>query len=127
MSIPWGQPLFWLAGLCFTVLTGLLAGSYPALYLSSFQPVKVLKGTFRVGKLAAVPRKTLVVVQFTVSVILIVGTIAILHQIQYAKDRPVGYDRAWLIGVPLQNFKTDARLTTLRRDLKATGYVQEVA
>jgi hypothetical protein len=69
MRIPMESPLFWTAGLCFTLLTGLLAGSYPALYLSSFRPVKVLKGSFRVGPMASIPRKVLVVLQFTVSVI----------------------------------------------------------
>src|SRR5258708_27554575 len=127
MNIPLSQPLFWLAGLCFTFLTGLLAGSYPALYLSSFRPVKVLKGTFRVGKLAAIPRKALVVVQFTVSVILIIGTIAVLRQIQYVKDRPVGYDRAGLISVPRQSFDASTHLDALRTDLKQTGLVENIA
>src|SRR5262249_34938899 len=77
LVIPWDEPMFWLTGLCFVLITGLLAGSYPALYLSSFRPVKVLKGTFRVGRLAAIPRKALVVLQFTVSVVLIVGTIVV--------------------------------------------------
>jgi hypothetical protein len=59
MFIPWGNPFFWLTGIGFTLITGLVSGSYPALYLSSFQPVKVLKGTFRVGRFASVPRKVL--------------------------------------------------------------------
>src|ERR1019366_2385694 len=75
VSIPWSNTFFWITGLGFTSITGLIAGIYPALYLSGFQPVKVLKGTFRIGRLAALPRKVLVTVQFTVSIALIIGTI----------------------------------------------------
>jgi putative ABC transport system permease protein len=127
MGIPWSQPLFWLTGLGFVLVTGLLAGSYPALYLSSFQPVKVLKGSFRVGRLASIPRKALVVVQFAVSVILIVGTIVVYHQIQYVKDRPVGYDRAGLLMVSLQSDNIRHHFDAFRRDLKETGLIQEAA
>ena len=74
----------------FIFITALLAGSYPALYLSSFKPIKVLKGTFRTGKLAALPRKALVVMQFTVSVALIISTIVVYRQIQFAKEQARG-------------------------------------
>jgi len=67
MALPWSNLLFWLSALGFTLFTGFISGSYPAFYLSGFNPVKVLKGTFRAGRFASLPRKILVVVQFTVS------------------------------------------------------------
>jgi putative ABC transport system permease protein len=71
MALPWKTTAFWLASGSFLFVTGLLAGSYPALYLSSFNPLKVLKGSYRAGRLASLPRKALVVLQFTVSIMLI--------------------------------------------------------
>jgi putative ABC transport system permease protein len=99
MTLPWSNPVFWALGIAFSLITGILAGTYPALYLSSFNPITVLRRTFKAGPLASIPRKTLVVIQFTVSVILAIGTIVVFRQIQFAKDRPIGYDRTQLISV----------------------------
>jgi putative ABC transport system permease protein len=127
MHIPWAQPVFWLLGLAFTILTGLLAGSYPAFYLSSFDPVAVLKGTYRAGRMAALPRQVLVVVQFTVSIALIIGTILVFRQIGYAKDRPVGYDRAGLVTVNMNTPDFSGHYNALRGDLLKTGAAVDMA
>lgn len=111
IAFPWGVPNFWLISIVFILFTALLAGSYPALYLSSFRPVDVLKGTFKAGKYSGLPRKILVVLQFTVSVAFIIGTVIVMQQINHAKNRPIGYDREGLIQIPTfsQDFsgKTD--------------------
>src|SRR5262249_10937309 len=96
MSIPYANPVFWILCLGFTIATGLIAGSYPALYLSSFNPIKVLKGTFKAGHSASLPRKVLVVVQFTISIVLAIGTVIVYNQLQYVRNRPIGYDRQGL-------------------------------
>lgn len=125
IELPWTNPVFWLLSLSFISITGLLAGSYPALYLSSFQPLKVLKGTFRVGKWAAIPRKALVMIQFTVSVVLIIGTIIVYQQIQYAKNRPIGYERNGLISMGMDKEIQD-HFEAFRGELKSAGAIEEL-
>lgn len=124
ISIPWAHPLFWVSLLTGSFVTGLISGSYPALYLSSFQPVKILKGAFKTGRTAALPRRVLVVTQFTVSVILITGTIIVFRQIEYAKSRPSGYDSSGLISVELSSTGLEQHINNFRNDvLKASAAV----
>jgi ABC-type antimicrobial peptide transport system permease subunit len=125
--IAWTNPWFWSASLIFILVTSLLAGSYPALYLSSFQPVNVLKGAFKLGRFASLPRKVLVVVQFTVSVTLIIGTIIVYQQIQFSKNRPIGYDREGLVMIPMKSPDFYGKFDVLRTELKRTGAIEELS
>jgi putative ABC transport system permease protein len=127
MNFPWAKPGFWAITLFFTVFTGLIAGSYPAFYLSGFRPVKVLKGTFRAGRFAALPRKVLVVIQFTVSIALIIGTIIVFRQIQHAKNRPVGYSREGTLTVMIGTPELGKNLQNIEQELITTGAVTSMA
>jgi len=126
MSVVWNNPFFWLMSAGFTIFTALIAGSYPAFYLSSFNAVKVLKGTFKAGRSAVIPRKILVVVQFTVSIALIIGTIIVYKQIQFAKDRPVGYSRNNLIAISSSD-EIHKHFNAIRQELTDAGLITEIS
>lgn len=127
MQLPWQTAEFWMACVLFLFVTGMLAGSYPALYLSSFNPLKIMKGSYRAGRMASIPRKALVVLQFTVSTMLISSTGVIYHQLMFVKDRPVGYSREGLLMIPKKGKEFYEKFETLRAELKNSGSVEEIA
>jgi ABC-type antimicrobial peptide transport system permease subunit len=127
IAMPWTEPRFWLLGLGFALVTAIVAGSYPALYLSSFRPVKVLKGAFKAGRLAAIPRKALVILQFTISITLIIGTLVIYRQIRYSRDRPLGYNKDALMMVQMKSHDYYGIYGALEDELKKTGAIEEMA
>lgn len=131
LVIPFTSPIFWLLGAGFTLLTGLIAGSYPALYLSSFRPIAVLKGPglpirLHSGTNLFTSRQVLIMVQFTVSITLMIGTLVVYRQIQHAKNRPIGYSRAGLISLLLNVPHFEQHLETVRAKLIESGAVLEV-
>lgn len=102
IGFPFGSSSFWLWMGALTVVTGVIAGSYPALFLSSFKPIRVLKGTLRFSAGAAWFRKGLVVFQFVLSIVLIIGTIVVASQVNYVLHTNLGFDRENLIYIPLE-------------------------
>ena len=127
LSIHLFQPLHIAALLAIALICGLIAGSYPAFYLSSFNPVAVLKGNrLKTNGSAGFIRKGLVVVQFTISIILIISTIIIYQQINHAKNRSLGYDKENLIYLPLQG-KLKEHFNAVKNDLVQTGVVKDAA
>ncbi len=127
IAIPWSNPYFWITGFVFVIITAIVAGSYPAFYLSSFKPLQVLKGTFMAGRYAAIPRKVLVTMQFTVSVTLIIATIIVYKQIQFAKNRPVGYAKANLITIPTSNSNIHNHFEAVKAELMQSGAIASIA
>lgn len=126
IAAPYGNPWAWAAAIGVTIITGLLAGSYPALFLSSFNPVKVLKGQITGIKAAVTPRKILVVVQFTFAICLILSSIFIYKQIIYIKNLPIGYNKTGLIEMPDEG-NINQQFETFRNDLIQAGAITDAA
>lgn len=128
MTIPWSEPGLLAIGFLFAIFTGVIAGSYPALYLSSFQPVRALKGKWTpLGMRATLPRKMLVVLQFTVSITLIIGTVVVYKQILHAKNRPIGYNRQGLVTMLVNPKEVHTHFDAILDDLVKRGSVTSMA
>jgi putative ABC transport system permease protein len=93
IGTPYTHLHFWIAAIGFILLTGIIAGSYPAFYLSAFRPINVLKGIGKAGNALVTPRKVLVVFQFTFAIVLIISTVIIYKQIGYSQERDLGYNK----------------------------------
>ena len=126
LKLPYDNLWAWLCVVGVTVITGLVAGSYPALFLSSFKPVKVLKGQLANAKNTAKPRQVLVVLQFTFAICLILSSIFIYKQISFIKDRPIGYNNNALIEIPFEG-SMDTKFDSFRQDAINSGAITDAA
>jgi ABC-type antimicrobial peptide transport system permease subunit len=122
LSLNLSQPLFWMGAFLIVVITGIVAGSYPALYLSSFKPVRVLKGVLLPGKTGILPRRILVITQFVISFLLISATLIVYRQIQHIRDRETGYNPNNLISISASPDVTK-NFAAIKQELLNTGMV----
>ena len=126
LAMPYTDIPFWSVFLVFVLFTGILSGSYPAFYLSSFIPVKVLKGKLLHAQRNFNPRKVLVIVQFCIAIILIVTTIAIQKQIKYAQNREIGYNKDRLINI-IDQGKIGKNKLLIKNALISSGIASNVS
>lgn len=127
IALPFGRPDFWLGMAGITLFTGLLSGSYPALYLSRFNPIRVLKAALPSGSQRdAVFRQGLVVFQLVLSIILILSTILITRQIDFMKNARLGYDRENLLYIPIEG-ELGRKLDVFRTEAGVLPGVQDIS
>lgn len=116
---------FWISGFTVVVFTGVLAGSYPALYLSGFKPSTVLKGTFKKLSAPVTPRKVMVVLQFSAAIILITASIIVTQQLQKVQNRQSGYSKANLIYSHIEG-DLGKNYTLIKNELLTSGTAESV-
>ncbi len=126
ISMPFYNPVFWLICVALIIVTGICSSLYPSFYLSGFKPVRVLKGLNKNSKSSIGLRKTLIVVQFAVSSILIIGTLTVLGQINHAKDRPLGFNKDLLVSVPIKTAEVRQSFKTIKSELLNSPFIESV-
>lgn len=124
LTIPYAQWYAWVVIILIGIATGVLAGSYPAFYLSSFEPIKVLKGVFKGGSSALPLRKILVVLQFSCAVFLITATICIYRQIKFVQEKSTGFDKNNLVEIPIEG-DLDKQQQVFINELKQAGAITD--
>ncbi|GAB3354603.1 ABC transporter permease [Arachidicoccus ginsenosidivorans] len=127
VTIPWSSPLFWAVLVVFILITNLIAGSYPALYLSSVGAIKALKGKFKAGTNAVTSRKVLIVGQFTLSLVLIIATAVVYQQIKFAENRNLGYDKDQLIDIRMKSKDFYGKYDLIRNELISNQSIKDMA
>lgn len=127
MTASWNQPSIYLFLAGIIVAVGFLAGSYPAFFLSSFSPIQALKGKLRLGKGGTSFRQALVVIQFSISVFLIIGTIVITKQMNFVKNKQLGYNKEQTVIVPIDNGDIYNNINTFKTELQKESEIQSVS
>lgn len=125
LFINFNDPQFWMAAIGFILFTGILAGSYPAIFMSSFRPVKVLKGALKAGNALVTPRKVLVVTQFSFAIFLIIATIVVRQQIRNAQNRQTGFDRGQLVYTFMEG-EVEKKYPVIKNELLTAGIATSI-
>lgn len=127
LTVSWASPMIWIFLVGVIIVAGFLAGSYPAFILAAFLPVQALRGRIVPGKGGALFRQALVVLQFAISVILIIGTIIIMSQMKYIRQKDLGYNKDQTVLVRVDNSQIHQNAITFKRELESRPEVAGVS
>ncbi|WEA02250.1 ABC transporter permease [Mucilaginibacter sp. SJ] len=127
LTVSWNSAPIYLFLLGVILFVGFLAGSYPAIFMSAFSPIEALKGKLKLGKGGSFFRQSLVVFQFSISVLLIIGTIVIVNQMRYVKNKSLGYDKEQTVIVKIDNNDIYDHMQTFKHQLQNSDYVKSVS